>query len=134
MMDRAPIGTRASERTPLRPELLGNGDQPVPIVGPDWPGKGDWRNRCAAATEDDIRFWETAEPGSTKTSLLTGRIAHWPNGSPLHVPATDVPVITPQAAVPFEDAAGAILWVTGVKQPGTKPSARLGVPGGRRHG
>jgi hypothetical protein len=61
MLDRAHIGTTASEPTTLWLEFLGNRYRPGPIVEPDCPvnntGKRlrmtDGRNRRAVATEDE---------------------------------------------------------------------------------
>jgi hypothetical protein len=108
--------------TSLRLRLREMGYPPVPVVGPNAPGKSpgkrpvmpDWRKRCLAADNAEVQRWTKAEPGCTNTGILCD-----------HLAPVDIDVPVPGLAEQVEALAVATLGETPLRRVGRAPKVLL---------
>jgi hypothetical protein len=111
--------------TTLRLRLLRNGYRPVPITAPTYrhedvrsPGKQpffkDWRNVCAAPTEEIVEGWSKDIHNHPNTGLLCNR-----------TPGVDIDVRVPELARKLVGVARAMLGDTPLERVGMAPKTLL---------
>lgn len=108
--------------TSLRLQLRSLGYPPVPVAGPRMqcktPGKQpvmqDWRQKCLAADEPEVRRWATDQPGCTNTGILCDHLA------PIDI---DIPI--PELAAQVGALATFMLGGTPLRRIGSAPKVLL---------